>query len=53
MPSLSPPTYDPVTSAGGQRQMFAFFWVAGALITLAGLALVATGAIPHGAPVDS
>jgi hypothetical protein len=27
--------------------MFAFFWVAGALVTLAGLALVATGLIPH------
>jgi hypothetical protein len=33
--------------------MSAFFWVAGALITLAGLALVATGAIPHEAMFDS
>ena len=33
--------------------MFAFFWVVGALVTLAGLALVATGAIPHDAAFDS
>lgn len=33
--------------------MSAFLWVAGALITLAGLALVATGAIPHDAVFDS
>ena len=33
--------------------MFAFFWVAGALVTLAGLALVATGVIPHDGAIDS
>jgi hypothetical protein len=33
--------------------MFAFFWVAGALVTLAGLALVATGVMPRDAAVDS
>ena len=33
--------------------MSVFLWVAGALITLAGLALVATGAIPHEAMFDS
>jgi hypothetical protein len=33
--------------------MSVFLWVAGALITLAGLALVATGAIPHEAIFDS
>jgi hypothetical protein len=33
--------------------MFAFFWVAGAVVTLAGLALVATGAIPHDGSIDS
>jgi hypothetical protein len=33
--------------------MFAFFWVAGAVVTLAGLALVATGAIPHDGAIDS
>jgi len=33
--------------------MSAFFWAAGALITLAGVALVATGAIPHDAAFDS
>ena len=53
MRSLSPPANDPVTSAGGQRQMFAFLSVAGVVVTLAGLALVATGAIPHDAAFDS
>jgi hypothetical protein len=33
--------------------MLAFLWVAGALITLAGLALLAPGGIPHGASFDS
>jgi hypothetical protein len=33
--------------------MSAFLWVAGAVITLAGLALVATGALPHEAMFDS
>jgi len=33
--------------------MSVFLWVAGALITLAGLALVGTGAIPHEAMFDS
>jgi hypothetical protein len=33
--------------------MLAFFWVAGGLVTLAGLALVATGAIPHDGAFDS
>lgn len=33
--------------------MSAFLWVAGALMTLAGLALVAAGVIPHDAPFDS
>jgi hypothetical protein len=33
--------------------MSVFLWVAGALITLAGLALVAAGAIPHEAMFDS
>jgi hypothetical protein len=33
--------------------MSVFMWVVGALITLAGLALVATGAIPHEAMFDS
>lgn len=33
--------------------MSGFLWVAGALITLAGLALIATGAIPHEAMFDS
>ena len=32
--------------------MSAFFWVAGALITLAGLALVAVGAVPHDGAFD-
>jgi hypothetical protein len=33
--------------------MFAFFWVAGVVVMLAGLALVATGVIPHDAAFDS
>jgi hypothetical protein len=33
--------------------MFAFLWVAGVVVTLAGLALVATGALPHDAAFDS
>ena len=33
--------------------MFAFFWVAGGLVTLAGLALVAMGAVPHDGAFDS
>jgi hypothetical protein len=33
--------------------MFAFFWVAGALVTLAGLALVAAGVIPRDGAIDS
>jgi hypothetical protein len=33
--------------------MFAFFWVAGGLVTLAGLALVAMGAVPHDGTFDS
>jgi len=33
--------------------MSAFFWVAGALVTLAGLILVAAGAVPHDGAFDS
>jgi hypothetical protein len=33
--------------------MFAFFWVAGGLVTLAGLALVAMGVVPHDGAIDS
>ena len=33
--------------------MFAFFWVAGGLVTLAGLALVAMGAVPRDGAFDS
>jgi hypothetical protein len=33
--------------------MFAFLWVAGVVVTLAGLALVATGALPLDAAFDS
>ena len=33
--------------------MFAFFWVAGALVTLAGLVLVAMGMISHDGAIDS
>jgi hypothetical protein len=51
--SLSPPTYALVTSAGGLKTMSAFFWVAGGLVTLAGLALVAMGAVPHDGAFDS
>jgi hypothetical protein len=50
---LSPPAFNLGTTAGGQRRMSVFLWVAGALITLAGLAVIATGAIPHDAMFDS